>query len=103
MEIVFFNNRSEKFFRSVDDSLRPHLNEAFLLLGEYNYNLGMPFSKSLGGRLFELRVVDVIHLRFVYTFYRGKIWILHGFTKKTERISRRDIDYAKKQLKILLR
>lgn len=63
----------------------------------------MPLSKPLGGKLFELRIIDIIHLRFIYTFYLGKIWILHGFTKKTERISKQDISYAQKQLKILLR
>lgn len=102
MEIVFFSARSKKFFRLIDNPLRSRVDESFLLLEEYNHNLGMPFSKSLGGKLFELRVIDIIHIRFIYTFYTNKIWILHGFVKKTERISKQDIEYARKQLRMLL-
>lgn len=103
MEIIFFNQRTRKFLNSIDNPLRSHIDETFLLLEEYNHNLGMPFSKPLGKGLFELRIVDIIHIRFIYTFYIGKIWMLHGFVKKTERISKQDIQYAEKQLKILLR
>lgn len=103
MEIIFFNQHTVKFFRSIDQLLRSHVDETFLLLGEYNHNLGMPFSKPLGGKLFELRIVDIVHIRFIYTFYSGKIWILHGFVKKSERISKQDIEYAKKQVRMLLR
>lgn len=102
MEIVFFNSRSKKFFRSIIGPLRSRADETFLLLEEYNHNLGMPFSKPLGGKLFELRIIDIIHMRFIYTFYRNKIWILHGFVKKTERISKHDMEYARKQLRMLL-
>lgn len=102
MEIIFFNSRTKKFFKSINPSLRPHLDKTFLLLEAYSYNLGMPFSKPLGGKLFELRIVDIIHLRFIYTFYNNKIWVLHGFVKKTERMSKQDMEYARKQLHMLL-
>lgn len=102
MEIVFFNTRSKKFFKLIRNPLRPQVDGAFRLLEEYNHNLGMPFSKPLGGKLFELRIIDIIHLRFIYTFYSNRIWILHGFVKKTERISKQDIEYARKQLRMLL-
>jgi phage-related protein len=62
----------------------------------------MPYSKALGKGLFELRIVGTINVRFIYTFYDNKIWILHGFIKKTNKIPKQDISYAHKQLKTLL-
>jgi len=102
MEIIFFNNRSEKFFNSINKEFNPRLRRVFRMLREYNYDLGMPLSKSLGGGLFELRIVGTTHTRFIYTFYNNNIFILHGFVKKTERIANKDIRYAQKQLKMLL-
>jgi phage-related protein len=62
----------------------------------------MPYSRALGRGLFELRIVGTINVRFVYTFYDNKVWILHEFIKKTNKISKQDISYAHKQLKMLL-
>ncbi|PIR40228.1 MAG: hypothetical protein COV33_00850 [Candidatus Zambryskibacteria bacterium CG10_big_fil_rev_8_21_14_0_10_34_34] len=62
----------------------------------------MPYSKPLGKKLFELRIVGEIHVRFIYVFHDNKAWILHGFAKKTDKIPKKEIDYAHKQLKMLL-
>jgi phage-related protein len=102
MEIIFINRKINKFIESLSLEIRSQVDGMLLLLEEYNYNLGMPFSKALGGKLFELRVISINHIRFIYTFYNGKIYVLHGFTKKTERISKQDMEYAQKQLRILL-
>ncbi len=102
MEIIFFNNRSRKFFESLDAPIRPRAARTFELLGRYGNNLGMPHSKSMGSGLFELRIVGAVHLRFIYAFSDGKAWILHGFSKKTNRIPQRDMEYTKSQLKRLL-
>jgi phage-related protein len=50
-----------------------------------------------------LRVIDRVHVRFIYAFGDGSIWIIHGFVKKSERIPSADIEYARKELKKLLR
>jgi phage-related protein len=63
----------------------------------------MPFSRALGKGLFELRIIDKVHVRFIYTFCDGSVWIIHGFVKKRERIPPADIEYARKELKKLLR
>lgn len=102
MEIIFLNKRIEKFLRSLEVPVQAQVDVALSILEEYNHRLGMPFSKPLGGGLFELRVISINHIRLIYTFYKGNIWILHGFVKKTERISKQDIEYARRQLKILL-
>lgn len=102
MRIYFFNKRTIKFFESLDEvtqvSVERHLN----LLGQKGHMLEMPYSRALGNGLFELRIIDMIHIRLCYSFYNRSVWILHGFVKKTNRISRVDIEYARKQLRNLL-
>lgn len=102
MEIVFFNNKTKKFFEKTEDLIKSQVGRSFKLLRELGHNLGMPFSRSLGKGLFELRIVGIVHIRFIYCFHQDKIWMLHGFVKKTNKISKQDIDYAHKQLKVLL-
>lgn len=102
MEVKFFNGRSEKFFANLELRLRSRVDSALHLLGEYGNDIGLPYSRALGKGLFELRIIGMTHIRFIYTFYNNKVWILHGFIKKTERISKGDIEYARKQLKLLL-
>jgi len=102
MEILFFNNRSQRFFESLDPPNRSRAKRMFELLGQYQYDLGMPHSKALGNGLFELRIMGAIHIRFMYAFYNSNTWILHGFIKKTNQIPQRDLNYAKSQLKSLL-
>ena len=102
MEIIFFNKSSQKFFESLGISIRPRVAKTFELLEQYANELGMPHSKALGGGLFELRIVGIVSTRFIYAFYSGKIWILHGFVKKSNRIPQQEIGYARTQLKKLL-
>ena len=101
MEIEFFNAKTQKFVESLEPRHRPKTSRAFELLEEYGNNLGLPHSKSLGGGLFELRIVGTIQLRFLYAFHEDKIWMLHALIKKANSIPKADIDYAKKQLKAL--
>lgn len=102
MEVLFFNTRVVRFLNSLELPLRARVDHSLHLLEEYGNKLGMPHSKSLGGGLFELRVVGGIHIRVIYAFHAGNIWVLHGFHKKTGRISKKDLDHAKTQLKMLL-
>ncbi len=56
----------------------------------------MPDSKSLGRGLFELRIQGKIQVRILYMFKNNKAYILHGFIKKTWKISRKDIEYGRR-------
>lgn len=102
MEIIFFNKKTEKFFEFTNKSISPKVRRVFEMLEKYSDNLNMPYSRALGKGLFELRVVGTINVRFIYTFHENKICMLHGFVKKTNQISKQDISYAHKQLKMLL-
>lgn len=101
MEILYFNSRVQRFVESIEKPFRPRTTRVLELLAKHGSALGMPCSKALGKGLFELRIIGVLHIRLLYAFHRDAIWLLHGFTKKTERIPGRDLEYARGQLKRL--
>ena len=68
------------------------------LLREKGTELREPYSSPLGYGLFELRIKfgsDIV--RCLYFFYKGQFVIpTNGFTKKTEKTPRREIEKAKR-------
>ena len=67
------------------------------VLKEKGNDMGMPFSKTLGNGLYELRVRE--HegsIRIFYFFFDGeKIILTNGFLKKTQATPRRELDKAR--------
>ena len=99
MEVIYANKRAEKFVIDLNDNVVSRVERMIDLLEKYGHELGMPHSKSLGEGLFELRVLGEQQVRILYTFDYGKIYIVHGFYKKTPKISNRDIEYARQVAK----
>ena len=56
-----------------------------------------PFSKYIGDNLFELRIIFGSDIsRIIYFFIKGKeIILVHAFKKKTDKISRLDMNTAR--------
>jgi|SRR3989338_2807705 len=90
MEVIYLP-KAEGFVRSLDHVLKNQTLVMVDMLEELGHLLKMPFAKSLGKGLFELRVVGNNHVRIFYSFYDGKIYLLHGIIKKTQRIPPREI------------
>jgi phage-related protein len=103
MEIYFFNKRTQRFFEGLDKGIRAQTQKNLDLLRRFGPSLGMPHSRPLGKGLFELRIIDSVHVRFCYAYKEDGIWLLHGFVKKTRIIPRQDLEYARKELASLLR
>ena len=72
------------------------------LLEKHGNELRMPFSKSLHGGLFELRVTGNIQARIMYCFHKEVAVLLHAFIKKTDKIPKREIELALKRMKLLV-
>lgn len=90
----------EDFVNSLQSSAKAKLIRQVELLEEFGVNLGMPNAKPIGGGLYELRVRGKQEARIIYIFVRGrKIYFLHGFVKKTQKVSRKDLElaYARKK------
>jgi phage-related protein len=74
------------------------------LLKTYGVELGMPYSRHLTGKLWELRVssgrLDYRVLYFAHTSRR--FVLLHAFSKKTQKTPRREIEVALRRMAELL-
>ncbi|MDP2585681.1 MAG: type II toxin-antitoxin system RelE/ParE family toxin, partial [Candidatus Levybacteria bacterium] len=77
------------------------VSRTIILLRTFGNRLRMPYSKSLGNNLFELRVRGQREIRIFYTFYNGEAILLHAFIKKTQNTPFREIESAKIKLKAL--
>lgn len=69
------------------------------LLEQYGHNLGMPHAKPLGDSLMELRVRSGRGRQEVRVFYifvkQHRIYLLHGFVKKTQVTPKKELDIAR--------
>jgi len=93
MNIIYLP-KVHAFIEGLDVPLDARVNKMLDLLENRGYELRMPFSKPVGNGIFELRVVGAVQIRLLYFFHEGEAVVIHTFFKKTEQLSRRDIDYA---------
>ena len=98
MEIKFFDQNIEDFIDSLEKTTHAKTLRILDLLEKYGSNLSLPYSKKIGRRLFELRIYGKQKVRIIYTFYKNQVVLLHSFIKKSQRITKRDLDLAKKKL-----
>lgn len=66
---------------------------------EFSWPIGMPLVRSLGGGLWEVRssLPRGSIARVLFCVDRGRMVLLHGFIKKSQKTSRHDIDLALKR------
>ncbi|MDE1975430.1 MAG: type II toxin-antitoxin system RelE/ParE family toxin [Patescibacteria group bacterium] len=91
MQVKFTENIIE-FLDDLDDETLAKIQRRIDLLREYGHMLRMPYSKPIGNSVFELRVEDRGNTRLVYVFMGGVAVIFHAFIKKTDRISKKDMN-----------
>jgi phage-related protein len=63
---------------------------------EFSWPIGMPLVRSLGRELWEVRS-NLPHgriARVLFCIEQDRMVLLHGFMKKTQKTSQRDIDLA---------
>lgn len=98
MEIIFFDEQTETFLTKLDKPAIAKVLRTIDLLECFGHQLGMPHSKNINSKLFELRIRGKQEVRLIYTFYNSKAIILHGFVKKSQKISRKDLGIAQQKL-----
>lgn len=101
MEVHFFDKKIEDFIDCLEDNTNVKLLRVVVLLEAFGPRLGMPQSKKINHRLFELRITGKQPVRLIYTFHRGSAILLHGFIKKSEKIPLKEILLAKAKLLVL--
>ena len=85
-----------KFIKNLDKSVQVQILLYLDLLEENGQSLRMPYSKSLGKGLFELRIISKVQIRIFYCFHKDTIYLLDIVTKKTQKLSPDEITYARK-------
>ena len=103
VEIVFYKFADgtcpvKDFIRSLDVKMKAKTLKTIELLENSGTALREPYSKSLGNGVFELRIKQGSDItRVLYFFYVGnKAVLTNGFTKKTNKIPREQIELCQK-------
>lgn len=91
---VLLSGSVKGFLESLDQSLRERAQRMIDLLRTEANALRMPYSKSIGKGLFEIRILGNEQIRIIYFFHNRQAVLLHAFFKKTMRISRKDMKTA---------
>lgn len=97
--IAYYNDHVEKQILSLPRTLSVRYLRLTELMVDYGSDLGMPYTKSLGDGLFELRLKGQEGIaRVCYcTLVGQRIVMLHSFIKKTDKIPHRELDIARKR------
>ena len=71
---------------------------------EFGWPLGMPYCRSLGNGLWEVRsdLTDGKIARVIFCVARERMVLLHGFVKKTQKTPAQDLGLALKRMKEVL-
>lgn len=101
-EVIFYDKEdgtepAKEFILSLDTKMRAKMLRTIMLLADNGPLLREPYSKSLDGGIFELRVkVGSDISRVLYFFFVGRRVILtNGFVKKTQKTPAAEIERAK--------
>jgi phage-related protein len=68
---------------------------------EFGWPIGMPTCRSLGGGIWEVRssLADGRIARVLFALYEGKMYLLNGFIKKTQKTPPQEIELARRRLR----
>lgn len=101
MLVVFFSAELERFIRDLEKPIIAKVLRTIDLLEQFGNRLGMPHSKPVGHRIFELRVRGAQEVRILYAFQGGRAVLLHGYIKKSAGLPSRELRRAIRNLSLL--
>lgn len=89
-----------KWLKALDPEERRIIGED-IATAEYGWPVGMPLCRALGDGLWEVRsdLPGNRIARVIFSICEGKMILLHGFIKKTQRTPLADIALARKRQK----
>ena len=86
------------FAEKTDDRTLGCITRAINLLETHGHTLSMPFSKPVGGGLFELRIEGAATVRMLYGFCEGAAVVAFAGKKERPSLRRADIVLAQRRL-----
>lgn len=103
--IFYYRNRRgsrpvEEYLGELEPKNRRKIAMRMELLMQEGPNLRRPYADTLEGPIRELRVgLGRLEPRILYYFVlRDSVVLLHAFTKKTDEVSRREIEIARQRM-----
>jgi phage-related protein len=91
----------DEYINALDGKTYVKLERLFELLTTHGPDIGMPYSKSLGKGLFELRLRGRQETRLFYVFIQQqRIVVLHAFAKRTQKTPDQELALARLRQKI---
>ena len=103
LEVVFYKEGTREPVRQWLKGLRKNERKAIgmdIKTLQYGWPLGMPLCRPLGGGLFEVRTSLKNKIaRVIFCFAQGRIVLLHGFVKKTQKTPAPDLKLARQRQK----
>lgn len=101
MKVLIFDDSLEKFIKNLQKPIIAKVLRSIDLLEKFGPKLHAPHVKKIKGNLFELRIIGEQEVRIFYTFYASKIFLLHGFIKKSRKTLKKEIKLAIQKFKYL--
>ena len=101
MEINFFDKKLEQFILRLQKPTIAKILRTIDLLETFSHRLGMPHSKRITERLYELRIRGQQEIRILYIFHNNSIILLHGFIKKSQKIPANELNAANQKLQTI--
>jgi phage-related protein len=87
----------ENFILQQEKNSQLKITRMILLLEKYGPYLGMPYSKKIHKKLWELRITGKKTIRVIYAVRKNEIILLHIFIKKSQKMPKKEIDLAIKR------
>ena len=100
---VIVTQAVNKFIHRLTKTTQAKIVQTINLLEIYGYQLKLPYSRALGGGLFELRIRSKQAARLFYFFNMNQAIIVHGFIKKTQITPKKEIKLAIKKMQLTQR
>lgn len=88
----------ETYIASLQPKTQAKIIHLLDLLQEYGPVVQMPYVRRISPQLSELRVRGREEVRLFFTIRKLRIYILHGFTKKTQKIPAKELKIASNRL-----
>ena len=100
MEVYYYNRKIIEFIESLGKGRTSDVYKTVNVLKEFGHEIELPYSRSLGQGLFELRSVNS-QIRLLYVFYQNDALVLNTFIKKQNKIPKKELDLVRKRQNML--
>ena len=100
-DILYYNEDVQQAIHSWPVGIRAFCARVTERMTTFGPNLGMPFTRSMGNGLFEIRArgKEGVGRAFFCTIVDQRIVILHAFVKKTQKTPKKELDIARRRMK----